>query len=229
MESADARLATVTDPATAEVRAQLAQELEALRAVDVPDTASVIARLTALEAESPTLRVLGVPLNASRRTHSEEKAGRDNPAAPLSGVQPGEREGAFERTMRRLSRAWSDLFSYRRVDPAASKLVTSEEESLRRQHLELLLFAARIAAMQQDRQAYPQSIRASIDWLDRFFDVRDDLVAEARAELVELEAIDVDPERPQVGAAAQLLRRVIRASATPAAAPNARKSPKPSQ
>jgi uroporphyrin-3 C-methyltransferase len=213
MESADARLATVTDPATGEVRAQLARELEALRAVNVPDVASIIARLTSLEARSPGLRVLGVPVTQPPRRGGAAGEGRREQEPP---------HGAFDRALRRLSQAWADLFSYRRVDPAASRLVTSEEESLRRQHLELLLFASRIAAMQQDQQAYQQSIRAAIDWLDRFFDVRDDAVATVRAELLELDAVDVDPARPQVGAAAQLLQRVIRSSANTAGSSSAR-------
>ena len=206
MESADARLATVTDPAVNAVRDRLAREVAALRAVKVPDVPAIIARLTALEAASTSFRVLGEPVAKARRTEAPEE---DHDA------------GVFDRAMRRLSQAWRDLFSYRRVDPAASRLVTGEEESLRRQHLELLLFSARIGAMQQDRQAYVQSLVAATDWLDRFFDVRDDAVAAARAELVGLAAIDVDPARPEIGTAAQLLQRVIRASApTSAAAPS---------
>ena len=57
MESADARLATVADPAVAEVRAQLARELASLRAVNVPDLPAVLARLTALEVLTARLPV----------------------------------------------------------------------------------------------------------------------------------------------------------------------------
>ena len=200
MESADARLATVADPAVAEVRAQLARELAALRAVSVPDVPNVISRLAALEAGAVDFRVLGVPVSKARRSGQTQDL------------------GAFDRAMNRVAQAWHDLFSYRRVEPAMSRLVTREEESLRRQHLELLLFAARVAAMQQDRAAYAESIEASIDWLDRFFDGRDRAVAAARTELVALGEINVDPARPEIGAAAQLLQRVIRAG-SPAATP----------
>jgi uroporphyrin-3 C-methyltransferase len=103
------------------------------------------------------------------------------------------------------------------VEPGMSRLVTREEESLRRQHFELLMFAVRIAAMQRDRAAYGQSLQSAIDWLDRFFDGRDADVSTARAELVALSAIDVDPARPEIGTAAQLLQRVIRAGSPPAA------------
>ena len=119
--------------------------------------------------------------------------------------------------MNRLAQAWHDLFSYRRVEPGMSRLVTREEESLRRQHFELLMFAVRIAAMQRDRAAYGLSLQSAIDWLDRFFDGRDPDVSTARAELVALSAIDVDPARPEIGNAAQLLQRVIRAGSAPAA------------
>jgi uroporphyrin-3 C-methyltransferase len=197
LESADARLATVSDPAVAEVRTQLGRELATLRAVNVPDIPAVLSRLAAVESAIPGFRVLGVPVATARRL---EPAPADKP------------EGAFERAGRRLKQAWDDLFSYRRVDPSRSRLVTREEESLRRQQFELQLFAARIAAMQQDRGAYTQALRSALDLLDQSFDARDEAVATARAELGQLAAIDVDPSVPEVGTAAQLLQRVIRAS-----------------
>ena len=40
-----------------------------------------------------------------------------------------------------------------------TRLVTQEEQSLRRQHLELLLAAARIAAMQNNAAAYTQALQ----------------------------------------------------------------------
>ena len=202
METADARLATVTDPAVAEVRTQLARELAALRAVNVPDLPSVIGRLTALEAQVENFRVLGQPVARQRE--------------PSKAAEP---TSTFDRATGRLKQAWRDLFSFQRVDPAAARLVTREEESLRRQHLELLLFAGRIAAMQQDRAAYVQSLRTALAWIDRFFDVHSETVAAARAELVALEAIDVDPATPEIGTAAQLLQRVIRAGSPPQTAP----------
>jgi uroporphyrin-III C-methyltransferase len=197
LESADARLATVSDAAVQEVRAQLARELSALRAVDVPDISAVLARLAAVESGIADFRVLGRPVASARRL---ERSVADQP------------EGSLDRAGRRLQQAWRELFSYRRADPARTRLVTREEESLRRQQLELQLFAARIAAMQQDRAAYQQALRAATDLLDRSFDARDETVGAARAELEQLAMIDVDPAAPEVGTAAQLLQRVIRAS-----------------
>jgi len=197
LESADARLATVSDPAVTEVRAALARELAALRAVNVPDIGSVLARLTAIETNVPSFPVLGVPVASARRL--------EPPPAQKSA-------GALERAGRRLQEAWADLFSYRRVDPSRSRLVTREEEALRRQQFSLQLFAARIAAMQQDRVAYADALQSALSLLDDAFDPRQEIVSAARTELTELAAIDVDPAVPDVGTAAQLLQRVIRSS-----------------
>ena len=196
MESADARLATVTDPAVAEVRRQLESELVTLRATPVPDLPAVIARISALEARAATLPVLGVPVAAAHRGAAE--------------VPPS---GAIERAFRRIWQAIGDLVSLRRVDPANVRLVTGEEESLRRQHLELLLFSARIAAMQQDRTAFVQSLRSADAILAQFFEGSAREVAATRTEIAALSSIDVDPPHPEVGNAMQLLQRVMRGAA----------------
>jgi uncharacterized protein HemX len=195
MESADARLATVSDPDVAEVRRLLADELTALRAVPVPNLPEVISRLTLLESRSASLPVLGVTVASARRVPQAEP--------PASGL---------DRALRRINQAVHDLFSLRRVQPANVRLVTGEEESLRRQHLQLLLFAARIAVMQQDGAAYVQSLRSADAWLAEFFDGKSPEVAAARTESAALAAIDIDPPRPESGAAAQLLRRVYRST-----------------
>jgi uroporphyrin-3 C-methyltransferase len=197
LESADARLATVPDPAVTEVRAQLARELTSLHAVDVPDISAVLSRLAAVESAAANFRVLGVPVAKARR---------------LDQTETDATESAVDRATRRLRQAWRDLFSYRRVDPSRARLVTQEEESLRRQQFELQLFAARIAAMQQDRPGYEQALQSATEMLDRSFDTHDEAVSTARAEIASLAAIDVAPAAPEIGTAAQLLQRVIRAS-----------------
>ena len=135
------------------MRRQIASELVTLRAVAVPDLPAVISRIGALEDRAATLPVLGVPVATARRS----------PPVELPG-------GMIERALQRVAQAFHDLVSLRRVDPANVRLVTGEEESLRRQHLELLLFSARIAATQQDCAAFVQSLRSADSLLAQFFD-----------------------------------------------------------
>lgn len=195
LESADARLATLNDPAVREVRTKLALELAALRAVPVPDIADVLGRIGRLEDEVPTLPVIGMPASQARR---------DRPEAEAPGV--------FERAWRRVRQAMRDLVSLRRIEPATARLVTQEEESLRRQHLELLLFGARVAAMQPDGAAYAQSLRAADVWLQQYFDTSKPEVEAAAKELAALELTIIEPPLPAVGEAGRLLQGVIRGS-----------------
>lgn len=193
MESADARLATLDDPALREVRTKLALELAALRAVPVPDIADVLARIGRLEDAVPGLPVIGMPASQAKREKPE-----------------AETPGAFERAWRRIRQALRDLVSLRRIEPATARLVTQEEESLRRQHLELLLFGARVAAMQPDGTAYAQSLRAADAWLQQYFDPSTPEVEAAMAELAALELTVIEPALPAVGDAGRLLQGVIR-------------------
>ena len=125
------------------------------------------------------------------------------PAAPAADA------GAFERVMRRIGTALSGLFTVRRVDPSTAQIVTREEQSLRRQHLDLLLLAARVAAMQPDGAAYSEALAAADDWLVQYFDASAPGVAAARAEIAALSRVNVAPPLPSVGAAAQELQRVM--------------------
>jgi uroporphyrin-3 C-methyltransferase len=192
MEAADARLAAFKDPAMAEVRRLLARDLAALRAVPLPNLAEVLERLTALERAAPGLPILGVPLAHVTRAEPEP--------------QPA---GTLQRAWRRVVHAFSGLASFRRVDPASMQLVTKEEQSLRQQHLELLLLTARVAAMQPDGPAYTSALEAAGAWLAQYFDTSSPEVRSAQQEILALRGVNVEPQQPQVGAAARQLQMVM--------------------
>jgi len=177
-------------------RAKLALEIASLRAVPVPDLADVLVRIGRLEDQVPTLPVIGMPVSQGRRADARQEA-----------------PGALERAWQRIKQAAGDLVSLRRIEPATARLVIQEEDSLRRQHLELLLFSARIAAMRPDRAAYAQSLRASSAWIEQYFDTARPEVAGALAEIQALAEVNIDPELPGIGEAARLLQSIIRASA----------------
>jgi len=197
MESADARLATLDDPALREVRAELDREIAALRAVQLPDLPDVMARIGRLEEAVPDLPVIGMPLSEVRRTRKDP-----------------DDVGVFARAWRRIRQATQDLVTLRRIEPATARLVTQEEDLLRRQHLELLLFSSRTAAMRPDGAAFNQALRAAGAWIEQYFDTGEPDVAATLAEIAALADVNVDPELPDVGRAGSLLQSVIRASTT---------------
>lgn len=195
MESADARLATLGDAGIVKVRGILDGEISVLRSVRQPDLAGTFARIAELERTAATLPVLGVPVAAATRTQPAETP-----------------QGPIDRATQRFSQATKDLFSLRRVDPGTARIVTREEEALRRQHLGLLLFSARVAVMQQDAEAYTSAVRAAATWLAEFFDPSDPQVIAAGEELAALAAINIDPALPPVGDAMRALQGVIGSS-----------------
>ena len=195
METANARLATINDPAVAEVRHLLARELAELRAVPTPDLADVLAR-------SP------------RSSNAADDGGARR--AGYAGAQA--RDGAGTRRSAR-ARIASPPGAARRcldqgVDPATTRLVTLEEQSLRRQHLELLLFAARVPTIQPDAAAFQQSLKAASASMAQFFDASSPVVASAQAEIATLRSVNIAPPLPAVGAAARQLRRVMGGNAS---------------
>ena len=195
MESADARLATLGDAGIVKVRSILDQEISVLRSVRQPDLSGIYTRIAELERTAASLPVLGVPVAAATRTRPADVP-----------------EGPIDRAAQRFSQATKDLFSLRRVDPGTARIVTQEEEALRRQHLGLLLFSARVAVMQQDAEAFRSAALAAETWLAEFFDTSDPQVVAAGEELAALALINIDPSLPPVGDAMRALQAVVGSS-----------------
>jgi uroporphyrin-3 C-methyltransferase len=198
LESADARLASLREPSLTPVRERLAKDLQSLRAVPEPDHAGILARLSAIDAQMDK--------------------------APLKGVLIGERnsevdantpQSFFGRIGVAIQSAFTQLFSVRRVDSSHGAIVSFEEQSLRRQHMTLLTFAARHALMRSDQVGYRTALDESLAWLTQYFDASPSAAA-ASEELTALSKLNIAPALPDVSGAGQLL---MHASATAQPAP----------
>ena len=187
--AADERLAALNDPSTLAIRASLERDLARLRAVPEPDVGSLGQRLALVGTAVRDLPMLGMI--------------KDQYVPP--GAEPTPGPG--------LARAWqqlrvlSDLVTVRRVSDAAVKLVSMEEISVRRHHLETLLFAARLAALRGDDADFAANLADARDWLRRYFDIHEARGQAADAELASLATSRVSPDIPDVSASLKLLRR----------------------
>lgn len=188
-EAADARLAELGDPAALRIRAQLARDLTALRAVPEPDVAALGARLAAAEAAVRDLPMLGTIKN------------QYVPPGTTLPPQPG-----LARAWWQLTTSLGDLVSVRRVSDATVRLVSIEEMGVRRHHLETLLFAARLAALRADEADYTANLAAARDWLGRYFDAKAAATQDVDRELAALATSRVSPELPDVSGSVRLLR-----------------------
>jgi len=104
MEAADARLATLKDPALAGVRTQLGKELAALRAAPLPDLPAVLLRVGAVEARVAMLPVTGIPISEGRRAAATADEGplEREWESRLADLEEVERQYATTRRERRV-------------------------------------------------------------------------------------------------------------------------------
>jgi uroporphyrin-3 C-methyltransferase len=192
LEAADARLAGLRDSTFSSVRQRLARDLQALRAINMPDTTGLITRLASLEERAVHLPVKGI-LVSERTTASSE----DLPTALLP------------RAWALLRHSLGSLVRVREVDARAGGIVTKEEALLRRAHLQLLLFSARSAVARLDAQAFTNALSAARVWIGEYFDLQDPAVQAALKEVQALEPMQIRPALPNLSSTSAALRRLM--------------------
>jgi len=197
LESADSRLSSLHDSSLTATRQQLAREIQALHSVTVPDITGIIARLGSTEEQAGRAPIKGVV--------SVERASNSTAVLP---------EGFFARAKAVAARALASLIQVRKVDNQAGTVVTLDEELVRRQHLQLLLFTARTAVARHDGAAYRTSLASARQWLGEFFDLGDGINRALLAEIQLLEPVNIDPALPDISASARLLRQLTPAPRT---------------
>jgi uroporphyrin-3 C-methyltransferase len=198
LESADTRLAALRDASLTPVRAQIARELQGLRAVQQPDDTGILVRLASAED-----RAMHVPIKGISPV---ERSAAERSALP---------SGMFARAWTMTSNTLSRLIVVRDVDDLGGRIVTAEEALLRRQHLQLLLFSARMAVARHDSAGYRQSLASARRWLGEYFDVASPAGQSLLAEVQSLEPVEVDPALPDLSASSQALRRLMPARRGP--------------
>ncbi|HEY0939211.1 MAG TPA: uroporphyrinogen-III C-methyltransferase [Steroidobacter sp.] len=192
LESADLRIASLRDPAFTGVRQEIAKELQALRAVQQPDTTGILTRLVSAEEQAAEAPVKGILLT--------ERDARDPSTLP---------DGMFARARAIIGRTLSNLIVVRRVDDLSGRVISTEEALLRRQHLQLLLFAARTAVARHDAEAYRTALAAARRSLGESFDLSHPAAQALLNEVQALEPVNIDPALPTVTASINALRRMV--------------------
>ena len=192
LESADARLASLRDQAFAPVRQQIARELQSLRAVPLPDTTGILARLLTAEERAGSAAVKGILVT--------QREAIDRNSLP---------EGMFARAGALFAKTFSSLIVVRKVDDRSGRVITAEEALLQRQHLQLQLFAARTAIARHDEQGYRTALAAARRSLGEFFDLSQPTTQSLLDEVQALEPIDVDPALPSLAGPIDALRRLM--------------------
>lgn len=190
MTAADQRLAFLNDPLLTRVRAQLSEELQALRALPVVDVDGITLELGALSKGVDNLVLAGTPREEQDTAATAEEAG-------------GWR--GLVRTM------WSDIRSLvviRRHDAGSLPLTTPDQRLLLRQNLRLKLETARLSLLRGHGQAYRTALQEADAWVERFYDAASPATVGMREALGRLAVIDVAPPLPAIDQSLHALREI---------------------
>lgn len=196
LESAKTRLDATRDSALDGVRAQLAVDLQALRNVPQADLPGIYQTLAKAGEQSAVLKVAGTVVDQ-----------RDS--APAADMQAG-----LDRAWTLFKHSLAQLFVVRKTSADTASLITTDEQTLRRRHLQLLLLTARQAAQMHDAQNYRDALQDAQQWLNSAFDSRDAQVNALTQQLRTLATQDIAPPLPDISGSRRLLERYTPAIAT---------------
>jgi uroporphyrin-3 C-methyltransferase len=199
LDMADDKLRELGNPGFTPVREAVADELQRLRAVSLPDVEGL-----SLTVGSLARRIDTMPL-ASPSPDVYEQARAD----------PDDLEPGLQRAWASLKSALKGMISIERRDAPVARTLSAEEQRLIRRTLELELSAARLALLREQSEPYRQGLTSAKDALQRYFDTADVQVVSALALLEELLTMDIQPARPDISGSLTLLRQLSGQEAQP--------------
>ncbi|MEM9531177.1 MAG: uroporphyrinogen-III C-methyltransferase [Pseudomonadota bacterium] len=184
------QLASVNDPIYVNVRQEVANHLEALAQLRLPDRVALSTRLLALARSSAEW-----PLDA-RRSLNTSGANLLVPEQDEEGYWP------------RFKSVLSNVVVVHREKETETVLLTLEEERLLRENVRLQLQVAQLAAARGEQELFASSIGAVRDWLNEYYQASEPAIAGALNELDALETVDLNPALPDISGALRQLRAV---------------------
>jgi uncharacterized protein HemX len=186
----------IDDATLASVRAQLARDAAALRQATSVDVDATYERLQALAKALPDL-----PARGKRFT-----------AAPVDEAQAGSV----------MWRKLLSLFEFRRQGAAQRPPLGPDEATYLRLNLVLMVQSAELALLRGDAAAYRQSLASVRGWLDDYLDTTAPAVGQARADIEQLQTVQIERAQPDIGASLAALRGIagpLQSNPGPAASP----------
>lgn len=184
------QLQAVNDPIYNTVRQSLANHRQALNQLQLPDRVALSTELLALARSS-----VDWPLDA-RRSLNTSGANLLVPEATEEGWWP------------RFKSVLSNVVVVHREKETATVLLTLEEERLLRENIRLQLQVAQLAAARGEQALFESSISAVRDWMNEYYEVSAEPVAQALSSLDSLASTELSPALPDISQALRQLRNI---------------------
>ena len=207
LQSADAGLREIPDPALIPVREQLIADINRLKSVPGTDVTGLALALGDLAERADQL-----PLNLAAPA-VESRAPAGDPAAT---------ENRWRRFARSVWQELKTLVVISRTDNNAAALLAPRERFFLHRNLRLQLEAARLAVLIGDEGQLRMSANACLDWLNEFFDTGDSRVRSALEILESAAGADLREPAPSIDAALDAFDEYLTRQDNPAAGGAAR-------
>ena len=186
LQSADARLAEIADPALIPVRERLIADINRLQAARNTDYAGLALMLADLSVRADEL-----PLNLG---------GSADPAVLTTDTEPMATDNRWQRLARDLWQELKSLVVISRTDNNTAALLAPQEHYFLYRNLRLQLEMSRMALLIRDEDQYRISVAACTEWLNEYFDTGDARVRSALDSLENAGSIDFDESVPSIDA-----------------------------
>lgn len=207
LQGAETRLAMLDRGQLAPLRRALVSDIDELKQLPVVDVPGIALRLEQLLERADEL-----PLAFTGELKRDDSAPAQ--VEQSSGVP------ALDFAKQLALDVWHDLrglVRVERLDPAAEPvLLAPAQGTFLRENLKIRLLTARLALLARDGRTYAADLAQARSWVERFFNMRDDRVNAALAELRALEAMPVAIERKGLANSFAALRLLQTRSSSPA-------------
>ncbi len=189
LQAADLRLQKINKPTLVNLRKVLNQDIDRLRALPYVDTTGISIRLDNVAAAADTL-----PLASDTRPNREPE------------VSGNAHDGFLSRMTHELALELSRAVQIRRMETPELPLLSPDQAFFLRENLKLRLMSARLGALSRNESSYKADLRASIAWMNRYFDRSAKPVQAALETLHQLSDTPVNIALPDVNATLSAVR-----------------------
>lgn len=199
MQAADDRLKNNRDPGLLIVRQQITSDINALKAVEAVDIAGLVLFLSDLVG-----RVIDLPLQQVKVTADD---GQNNDLEVNSSN--------WEKL---LSSVWHELRNLVQISRSGEETLATlipDQQYFLYQNLRLQLESARYAVLRQDTENLHVSVDIIASWLNDYFDVSDNGVANIIESISQMAKLELNPALPDISSSLESVRAYIKALEVP--------------
>ena len=193
--SADSILRQLDDASLHDVRAAVAAEQAALRAVPKIDVEGIYLRLSALVEQADGLVIFQL---------------QEQEAQPETGQDEDEWQVRLERGYEQAASKLSNYIVIRRRDVPMHALMDPQWEGLVRQNLRMLLEQAQVALLSGNQTLYVESLQRSQHWVAQFFDTDEAAARAMSREITQLEGQTIQVIMPDLTRSLQALDEAVK-------------------